>query len=55
MPFVSFLSVCQAKREGGRKIFISISLLARLNYGGTDGFYRPLLDGLIESDDEDEV
>lgn len=35
-------------------MFIFISLLARSNDGGTDGFYRPLLDGVIESDDEDE-
>lgn len=33
---------------------MSISLLPRLNDVGTDGFYRPLLDGVIESDDEDE-
>lgn len=42
------------KREGTRKIFLSISLLAPLNDGSTDKFSRPFLDGVIESDGEDD-
>lgn len=59
MPFVSFLSVYQSGEKRGREDDIYISLLlARLNDGGTDGFYRPyrpLLVRVIENDDEDEV
>lgn len=53
MPFVSFLTVYPSGESEAEKTSLSISLLACLHDSGTNEFYRPLLDGVIEFDEDE--